>query len=395
MTTIRHRLRIFAPMNYYAPGFHSGGPIQSVVNLVQSTKEQFEFFVVTHDHEFDESVRYAQADGEFATYPYGNVCYLPSLSWGRLIQAWKRARPEALYLNSLVARLSMRVLIIRRLMRSDIPVVIAPRGELSAGALSVKPLRKRLFLIVAPLGFYRNVTWQATSPREYADIRAVFGAHARIREVTNIAAAVDVAAHEPKSAGSASFLMAGRIAPKKNLTFILRLMREIRGSVTVVLAGAVSDPVYWAECQRLIGELPANVTVRYVGAIPRAELPALFAAAHFFVSPTLDENFGHAILEALSAGCPALISDCTPWLFQGSEGGWALPLDEPSKWRDLIQGGVDMAQDEWERRSRAAEAYGRAAIAQKAAEAVEAVRDLFSSRSEPAGQAKPPRGSQI
>jgi glycosyltransferase involved in cell wall biosynthesis len=382
MTATPHRLRIFAPMSYYAPGFHSGGPIQSVVNLVRSTREQFEFFVVTHDHEFDESARYAEADGEFAPYSYGNVCYLRALNWRRLIQAWRRARPEALYLNSLVARLSMRVLIVRRLMRSNIPVVIAPRGELSAGALSVKPLRKRLFLIVAPLGFYRNVTWQATSAREYADIRTVFGERARIREVTNIAAAIDVAGHEPKTAGSASFLLAGRIAPKKNLTFVLRLLREIQGNIAVVLAGAISDPAYWTECQRLIDELPANVRVRHVGAIPRAELPALFAAAHFFVSPTLDENFGHAILEALSAGCPAMISDCTPWLFDRSEAGWALPLDEPSKWLDLIQAGVNMAQDEWERRSRAAVAYGRAAIVQKAAEAVEAVRDLFSSSSE-------------
>jgi glycosyltransferase involved in cell wall biosynthesis len=35
------------------------------------------------------------------------------------------------------------------------------------------------------------------------------------------------------------------------------------------------------------------------------------------------ENFGHAILEALEAGCVALIGDKTPWASVGEKGaGW-------------------------------------------------------------------------
>jgi glycosyltransferase involved in cell wall biosynthesis len=377
--TATHRIRVFAPMDYYAPGFSSGGPVQSVVNLIQRMTGQFEFFVLTLDHDFDDDARYAEADGQFSQSIYGNVCYVQGLSWRRLIRAWKFVHPEAVYLNSVVARLSMRVLIIRALMRSNIPIVIAPRGELSAGALSVKPIRKRAFLAFARLaGFYRSVTWQATSPREYADIRTVFGNRVRIRSVGNIAEVIAVAAHEPKTPGSASFLLAGRIAPKKNLTFFLRLIREIQGDITIVLAGAIEDHVYWNECQRLIRKLPANLTVRYMGAVPRAGLPVLFAGSHFFASPTLDENFGHAILEALSAGCPAMISDCTPWLFEHSEGGWALPLDDSARWRNVVQAGVNMTAEEWQRRSLAAAVYGRTTIVQKAAEAMEAAHDLFS-----------------
>jgi glycosyltransferase involved in cell wall biosynthesis len=29
--------------------------------------------------------------------------------------------------------------------------------------------------------------------------------------------------------------------------------------------------------------------------------------------PTLNENFGHSILESFCAGCPVIISDQTPW----------------------------------------------------------------------------------
>ena len=34
----------------------------------------------------------------------------------------------------------------------------------------------------------------------------------------------------------------------------------------------------------------------------------------FFFFPTLGENFGHVISEALIAGCLPIISDQTPWL---------------------------------------------------------------------------------
>ena len=32
-----------------------------------------------------------------------------------------------------------------------------------------------------------------------------------------------------------------------------------------------------------------------------------------FISTSLNENYGHSIVEALSQGCPVLISDKTPW----------------------------------------------------------------------------------
>ena len=43
---------------------------------------------------------------------------------------------------------------------------------------------------------------------------------------------------------------------------------------------------------------------------------------HVFLFPTLGENFGHVIQEALSAGCPCVISDQTPWqdLYENNAG---------------------------------------------------------------------------
>jgi glycosyltransferase involved in cell wall biosynthesis len=54
------------------------------------------------------------------------------------------------------------------------------------------------------------------------------------------------------------------------------------------------------------------------------------ADADLFFLPTLGENFGHAIFEALSSGVPVLISDRTPWQNLASQSaGWSFPLHEP------------------------------------------------------------------
>jgi glycosyltransferase involved in cell wall biosynthesis len=60
----------------------------------------------------------------------------------------------------------------------------------------------------------------------------------------------------------------------------------------------------------------------------------------------LGENFCHVILESLAAGCPVLISDCTPWRNLASQGaGWDLPLEGPQGFRDVLQRCIDLEQD--------------------------------------------------
>ncbi len=56
-----------------------------------------------------------------------------------------------------------------------------------------------------------------------------------------------------------------------------------------------------------------------------------------FFLPTLGENFGHVIYEALSAGLPVLLSDQTPWGQVNAQGaGWCFPLDSVQKLSDQI-----------------------------------------------------------
>jgi glycosyltransferase involved in cell wall biosynthesis len=70
---------------------------------------------------------------------------------------------------------------------------------------------------------------------------------------------------------------------------------------------------------------------------------------HLFVLPTLGENYGHVIYEALSAGDPVLISDQTPWrnLIE-MKAGWDLSLNEKNKFKAAIREAGSWNQEEYD-----------------------------------------------
>ena len=55
------------------------------------------------------------------------------------------------------------------------------------------------------------------------------------------------------------------------------------------------------------------------------------------ILPTFNENYGHVILESLTAGCPVIISDQTHWLtLSEKKAGWDLSLSDQQQFVDVI-----------------------------------------------------------
>jgi glycosyltransferase involved in cell wall biosynthesis len=97
----------------------------------------------------------------------------------------------------------------------------------------------------------------------------------------------------------------------------------------------------------LIGELPSNVIASYQGIVRHEDVCTVLASHDLFFLPTRGENFGHAILEALSAGLPVLISDQTPWGNLEREGaGWALSLDNTKRFAEKVDQVAAMQEPE-------------------------------------------------
>jgi glycosyltransferase involved in cell wall biosynthesis len=84
----------------------------------------------------------------------------------------------------------------------------------------------------------------------------------------------------------------------------------------------------------------------------------MLAQYDFLLLPTLGENFGYVILEALAAGCPVLISDESPWRnLQAAGVGWDMPLSEPERWRAALRECVEMEPQRYREMSERARCF--------------------------------------
>lgn len=123
--------------------------------------------------------------------------------------------------------------------------------------------------------------------------------------------------------------------------------------------GQIYDHAYWDRCKEVIAQLPENITVEQMGAISPELLPQAIGEAHILLLPSAGENYGHAIVEALTFGRPVMISDQTPWNgVEHARAGWAIPLEEPERFAGVVAECVQMGQEEFEERCRAAFEFG-------------------------------------
>jgi glycosyltransferase involved in cell wall biosynthesis len=376
------RVRVAATADYYLPGFKGGGALRSVAHMAEQLADALEMHVVTRDRDLGDQGPYPGVPAGWTRVAGAPVRYLSPAEQrpGAMARALREARPEVLYLNSAFSpAFTLLPLLLRRAGRIPrVPVVLAPRGELSEGALSLKRPKKVAFLRMArATGLYRGVLWQASSELEAAEIRRWFGAGARVLVAPDLRerpAAPPPPA--PKRPGELRAAFLSRITGKKNLAGALEMLAGVRGRVRFTVYGPVEDAAYWERCRALIAGLPENVRVEHAGPLPPGQVNAALAAHHLFLFPTLGENFGHVVLEALLAGLPVLTSDRTPWGgLEAAGAGWALPLEQPERFAAVLQAYTELDGDGHAGRSAAARAFGEAAARDESV--LEANRALF------------------
>jgi glycosyltransferase involved in cell wall biosynthesis len=381
---------ILVVIDHYLPGYKAGGPIRSVANMVEWLGDEFQFRIVTSDRDLGDRQPYPHLKQE-GWQPVGRaqVLYLAPrekrfVAWYRLLNALDY---DVLYLNSYFSRLSIKTMFLRRLgWIPQRPVVLAPRGEFSPGALSLKGLKKGVYVrLVKCLGLYNDVTWQASSNYEKEQILSIFGYTDAIGTAPDPVAPnlvpkrayPETSEDRPlKEAGAARIVFLSRISRKKNLDVALDLLSRATGKVQFDIYGPVEDEPYWKECQVLLDRLPSNVQASFKGIAPPDRTIEIFSQYHLFLFPTRGENFGHVIWEALWAGCPVLTSDQTPWRDLARENaGWDIPLSELELFRRALDEMIAMDERAFEEWSRAAQKRARAFADDPAR--IQANRQLF------------------
>lgn len=95
---------------------------------------------------------------------------------------------------------------------------------------------------------------------------------------------------------------AGRLTAQKSLGVALAALASVP-DVQLVIAGEGDAR---EELERVVGELGIEDRVRFLGALPRARIVELFAAADASILSSTWENFPHTVVEALAVGTPVI-----------------------------------------------------------------------------------------
>jgi glycosyltransferase involved in cell wall biosynthesis len=343
--------RILVLADWYLPGTKAGGTVSAIANMIELVGDEFRFHVITRDRDLAEKSPYSGVQTD-RWIPVGkaSVLYTSDLTFSNLRRHILDIAPNLIYLNSFFSPWTRKILLLRRLgLLPASAVVLAPQGEFSAGALSLKRVRKWLYQRVTKrTGLYRDLTWHACSDLEKQQIRAAGianGTRSRERLVVtpNVPsphlAELPIESQRPKKRpGAVRLIFLSRISRMKNLHFALNSLAAVRGHVEFEIVGPAEDAGYWGACQEQIRALPKNIVVNCTGPLRHEHVNRTFSQNHFLLLPTLGENFGYTILEALAAGSPVLISDQTPWRnLQAAGVGWDLPLGKPGLWQSALQ----------------------------------------------------------
>jgi glycosyltransferase involved in cell wall biosynthesis len=205
------------------------------------------------------------------------------------------------------------------------PLVVSPRGMLAPAALAFSRWKKRAFwaLIQGPVVRHASCI-HATSEQEFEEIRSL--------GLANPVAVVPNGIDLPKLASLQSaepavdrvVLSLGRIHPKKGLARLVHAWSKVEARYPGWRLRIAGPPELGHDNElRALGVSLGVTRISVEGPIYGEAKTVAYRSADVFVLPTLNENFGLTVAEALAAGTPVISTKGAPWGGLEREGcGW-------------------------------------------------------------------------
>jgi len=301
---------------------HAGGPAKAVLGLSEAlVRLGAEVSIFAIDHGLGE-----------------NLNSIPYCQRGMSVRFFKREWPKSyLYSPSLKKELERSIrafdvvhihgiwlyptwIASRICRREKIPYIIRPCGMLDQYCLSHHPVRKGLYyLLIERKNIKQAHTIHFTTEEErnrskgygHRSKTVVIPLGFRVAEYLNLPPRGEFRKRYPHFIGKKIILYLGRISFKKGLDLLVRAVEEVVKQVKDVhwvIAGP-DDEGYGKKLRGWIEEKGFENQVTFLGLVEGDDQLALLRDSDIFCLPSHQENFGMAVVEAMAAGLPVVVSD--------------------------------------------------------------------------------------
>ncbi len=303
--------KIFISIPWFHPAFRAGGPIQSVYNLVDQMQGAFDFYIFTGDKDLDGSLLSGVRRNAWVQFNSSTKVYYAEKEnrSNKLMHEIKDLKPHRVFVIGLFDWYFNIV----PMLYSPVPCIVSVRGMLHGGALTQKSWKKKIFIGLFNLfGLNHKHLFHATDANEEREIKNALGTDAKVFIAGNFPRAVHFI-EKSKAADVLELITVALISPMKNHLKVILSLQQVKAKVNYHIYGPVKDPAYWHLCVAEKAKLPANVDMIYHGEIQPQLIPSILGKGDLFIMPSVSENYGHSIVEALFAGLPVITSNNVPW----------------------------------------------------------------------------------
>ena len=345
-------LKLLIFIDWYKPGFKAGGPIRSISNLVNYLSDKLDIYIITRDTDYLETIPYSTIKSDqWNVIDGANVFYLSNenQNYKTIKKLIREIKPKIIYCNSLYSPI-FTLIPIYLANHLNIKPILAIRGMLSSGSLSVKSPKKKFFLfLIKNLRLFRKCTFHATTTDEKVAIQKAFGKDKSIIIAQNLPENKNILFQEkPKEVNQLKMVSVGRISPEKNTLFALEILKEVKSNIIFDIYGPIYNQEYWDKCKTIINQIPHNIVVNYKGILPHHQLDEILKEYHIFYSPSTGENFGHSIIEGMINSCIPVISDKTPWRnLEEKNIGFDISLTDSKFFSERIDSLANLSKEEF------------------------------------------------
>lgn len=214
-----------------------------------------------------------------------------------------------------------------------INTIISPRGMLEPWAIKNSYWKKKIaWWAYLNKDLINTNVLHATSEKEAKTFRS-FGFKQPIAIIDNGVEFKDLNANTKKKSllikllnienKKKNLLFLSRIHPVKGLINLIEAWDKLRPNDWNVIIAGPDNENHLSQIKKMISQKNISENFKFLGYVNKDEKAALFEIADLFILPTLSENFGVVIAEALSSGTPVITTKAAPWnIINELDFGW-------------------------------------------------------------------------